>query len=80
MHEKENEKLNKNEIISVNKQIFIISIFVLFLISISSSNVFAQYSSYHESRTGEVACGGQYSSYHESRTGKVCAGGDYRGR
>ena len=39
-------------------------------------SVSAEYTSYHESRTGEVACGGEYTSYHESRTGKVCAGGE----
>jgi hypothetical protein len=52
------------------------SVFFFVLILFSPLSVFADYSSYHESRTGEVACGGEYSSYHESRTGKVCAGGE----
>ncbi|MDA8791898.1 hypothetical protein N9N67_01560 [Bacteriovoracaceae bacterium] len=48
-------------------------------ISVFSITSFAQYFSYQESRTGEVACGGKYRSYHESRTGEVCCGGLYSG-
>ena len=73
--EVENSQVKEKAVVS--KKTIIQSILVFFLISISSTSVFAEYSSYHESRTGEVACGGQYSSYNESRTGEVCAGGQY---
>jgi hypothetical protein len=34
--------------------------------------------SWHEGRTGEVACGGKYTGFHKSSAGKVCFGGLYQ--